>query len=151
MTKLLVPSIRSCLRTQLNQNMEYEIITSEIIIVRYISSVFVAPIMWKTSAIGEISAEIYATHMFSCAGTKITHEWVTSDCLICNHGIVLFILLSHDSQHVPAFLTPQKIIRVEEPDNSVSKLGKNGHFQSVTHGVTISKYFQPNFFRLYYD
>ena len=48
------------------------------------------------------------------------------------------ILLSFD---------PKKSIRVENPDNSVSKLGKNGHFQSGTPGVAVSEQFQTRFFQ----
>ena len=74
--KLVVPNIRSSLRTQLNQNMKYEVTTSETIIVRYISSVFVALSVGKTSPVGEIWVEIHMTHIFSSAETKIAHEWV---------------------------------------------------------------------------
>ena len=52
--KLVVPNIGSCLHTQLNQNRKYQVTTGRTIVFRYTSSVFVAPNMWKTSAVGQV-------------------------------------------------------------------------------------------------
>ena len=72
--KLVVLNIRSCLRTQLNQDMDYEVPTSEIIVVRHISRVFVALSLWKTSTVDEIWVEIQITHILSRAETRIAHD-----------------------------------------------------------------------------
>ena len=71
---LVVPNIRSSLRTQLNQNMKYEVTTTQTIVVRYISSIFVALRVWNTSPVGEIWGEILITHILSSAGTRIAHD-----------------------------------------------------------------------------
>ena len=91
---------------KLNQNMKYEVTTSETIVVRYISSVFVALSVRKASPPGEIWVEILITHVLFSAGTKIAHGWFSFDCLIYNHKIVVFysfpmirrISLSFDSK-----------------------------------------------------
>ena len=73
--KLVVPNIRSCLRTQLNQNMKYKATTGKTIGVCYIFSVFLALSMWKAPPVGEIWVEILIALVLSCAGTKIAHEF----------------------------------------------------------------------------
>ena len=140
--KMIVPNIRSCLRTQINQNMKYKVASGETIVVRSFSSVFVALSMWKTSPVGEIWVKI---HSFFLVQELRLHmnglsliDWFTIMEFFVFHSFLMIrrILLSFDL----------KMIRVEKPDNSVSNLGKNGHFQSGTHGVAVSEYFQTRFF-----
>ena len=62
--KLVVPNIRSSLRTRLNQNRKYEITISETIGVRFISSVACCSERVETSVVGEIWVESHITYSF---------------------------------------------------------------------------------------
>ena len=143
--KLLILDIRSCLHTQLNQNMKYEVTIGETVVVRYISSVFVALSLWKTSPVGEIWVEIPTTHILSSAGSKIAHEWGTSDCLIVWFIIIkfFFFTLSPWFATYRSFLT-QKNDSGWKPRQFWAKMA---NFSQEPIGSPFQNIFKPKFFQ----
>ena len=108
---------------------EKRVTTGETIVVRYISSVFVALSVWKTSPVGEIRVEIQITHIFSSAETQIAHEWARLIVWLFDlqSQNCCFLFLSHDPPHITLFW-PKKLIRVEKPRQFGIEIGQKWPF-----------------------
>ena len=147
--KLVIPLIQSCLRIQLNHYKKYEVTISETIILRYISSVFVALNLWKTPPVGEIWVDIHTIHFRSSGGTKTAHEWVALIVWLFDlyPRNCWFSLLSHDSPHTTIFW-PQKIDSGWKPkQSSIKNWATMAIFNQEPMGSPFQNIFKPDVFQ----